>query len=68
MNEYINEQPTRLNDKKLIARLFAYTKGNQKSFIISIFLMLIAVALDLVLPLLLGKAAGILERDVIDFN
>lgn len=68
MNEYINEQPTRLSDKKLIARLFAYTKGNQKSFIISIFLMLIAVALDLVLPLLLGKAAGILERDVIDFN
>lgn len=67
MNEQINEK-VRLNDKKLIRRLFSLMKGQIRTFIIAIILMIVTVGIDLVMPLLLGRAVGILKADVIDFS
>ena len=51
----------KITDLRLLGRLFKYAKGEGLKFLIAIFLMVIAVGLDLLLPLLLGKAAGFLD-------
>jgi len=57
-----------LTDKKIIYRLFSYVKGHEKGFLSAIALMLVVVGLDLILPLLLGEATGILGQEVIEFK
>lgn len=64
----IMDSKVKITDTKLLKRLFKYAKGQELKFLLSIFLMLIAVGLDLLLPLLLGRAAGVLDSDNIDFN
>lgn len=64
----ILETKVKITDYKLFARLFKYAKGEELKFIISVILMLIAVGLDILLPILLGKAAGVLDSDVINFD
>lgn len=67
MNDVV-ETKVKITDTKLLARLFKYAKGQGWKFILAIFLMLIAVGLDLLLPILLGKAAGVLDSEKIDFT
>lgn len=67
MNDVI-ETKVKITDWKLLSRLFKYAKGQELKFIIAVVLMLIAVGLDLLLPLLLGRAAGILDSEVMDFS
>jgi ATP-binding cassette subfamily B multidrug efflux pump len=55
----MNKQ-VRLTDKRIITRLFSYMKGHLLGFFISVFLMLLSVALHLVMPVLLGEAARLL--------
>lgn len=50
----------RLTDRKMIRRLSKYMKGNVWKFIFAGLLMLLSVALNLLLPYLLGKAARLL--------
>lgn len=67
MNDAV-ESKVKITDTKLLGRLFKYAKGEELMFILAVFMMLVAVGLDLLLPLLIGKAAGILDSNVIDFN
>ena len=59
---------TNLTDSTLLRRLFAYVKSDWVMFIVAILLMLVAVGIDVSLPLLLGKGIGILADDTINFN
>ena len=62
MNESQEIRP-RLTDKNMISRIFEYVKMQKKPYIISFFMMIIAVALDLALPVLLGKVSAILGEE-----
>ncbi|HHX00433.1 MAG TPA: ABC transporter ATP-binding protein [Acholeplasmataceae bacterium] len=67
MNDVV-ETKVKITDRKLLSRLFMYAKGQEGKFVLAIFLMLIAVGIDLLLPILIGRAAGLLDSDVIDFT
>lgn len=67
MNDVV-ETKVKITDTRLLGRLFKYASGQGWKFVLAVFLMLIAVGLDLLLPILLGRAAGILDSDRIDFN
>lgn len=62
MNE-INEIRPRLTDKNIISRIYKYIKTQKKAYIISFFMMIVAVGLDLLLPVLLGKVSAILGKE-----
>ncbi|MDD4000503.1 MAG: ABC transporter ATP-binding protein [Bacilli bacterium] len=67
MNE--NTQTTvRFTDKKMIKRLLVYLKGHYWSLFLAIFLMMLSVMVNLVLPYLLGKASKLLGDVDIDFK
>jgi ATP-binding cassette subfamily B protein len=62
MNETQEISP-KLTDKNIISRIYKYVKAQKKSYIISFFMMVIAVGLDLILPVLLGKVSAILGKE-----
>jgi len=62
MNDTYEVTKVKITDFKLLKRLFKYAKGEELKFVLAIILMLVAVGLDLLLPLLLGRAAGFLDK------
>jgi len=46
MNDVV-ETKVKITDRKLLSRLFMYAKGQEGKFVLAIFLMLIAVGIDL---------------------
>jgi len=63
-----NEPTTKITDMGLIKRLFKYFKPEKKSFIIAGFMMLVSVVLTILMPLLSGRALGLLGEDVVEFD
>lgn len=64
-----NEKSLRvLSDKVIMSRLMKYMKGHYKTFFIAFGLMVIAVVLDLLMPLLIEQALIELGEDVINFS
>ncbi|MFA5542895.1 MAG: ABC transporter ATP-binding protein [Bacilli bacterium] len=57
MNEFTPDIKANITDRKLIARIWQYVKVKKKPYIIAFFMMLIAVGLDLLLPVLSGSVA-----------
>lgn len=70
MNDTVQNETVqvRLTDRKMIRRLFKYMKGNVWKFVIAGLLMLVSVAISLILPYLLGKAARLLGEADGDFR
>ena len=66
MDEPINK--VNLTDKRIISKLLRYGATEKRAFFFATILMIIAIGLDLVLPLLLGRAAKHLGGENIDFN
>lgn len=70
MNDTVQNETVqvRLTDRKMIRRLFKYMKGNVWKFVVAGLLMLVSVAISLILPYLLGKAARLLGEADGDFR
>lgn len=62
MNER-QELGPKLTDKNIISRIYKYVVVKKKAYIISFFMMVIAVGLDLLLPVLIGKVSAILGQE-----
>ncbi len=58
----------KVNDAKLLRRLFKYAKGEELKFALAIVLMIISVGLNFAVPILMGKAVGVLESDDVVFS
>src|SRR5690554_676652 len=58
----------RITDRNLINKLMQYFKGRGKQFGTAGMMMLIAIVLDLVLPIIYGGAIDILKEDFIIFK
>lgn len=61
MNEHVQ---VRLTDRRIIRRLSKYMRGHVWKFVVSGILMLISVAINLILPYLLGKASRLLGESM----
>mgnify|MGYP000982538867 CR=1 FL=1 len=67
MND-LTDLKIKITDRRLLSRLIKYAKGQEIRFLLAVILMLVAVALDLLLPVLMGKAAGFLDSEEINFT
>ncbi len=52
-------------DSKLLSRVFSYTKGVRLQLLVAIFLALLSVGVELLIPMLNGKIVGELVENVI---
>lgn len=65
----VNEtNQVRLTDKTLIKRLIGYARGHVWKFVLAGVMMIFSVAISLLLPYLLGRAAGLLGKAGADFK
>ncbi len=63
MNDFTPDIKVNITDRKLIERIWQYVRVKKKPYIIAFFMMLIAVGLDLLLPVLSGSVAKELGND-----
>ena len=68
MNNTTFDHLRTVSDKYIIKRLWAYIKTQKKHFIIAIFLMVLAISFDLVLPVIFGEISKILGQEPIDLQ
>lgn len=68
----MNEEPrltnSTLTDSQIIVRIFKYLLQQKWQFLLSIVLMVVAVVLNLILPIIFGKTAVILGSEDIQFS
>lgn len=55
-------------EKGALSLIIRYTLTEKKSFIIAFLVMIVAVGIDLLSPILLGKATTLLSKETIDMN
>lgn len=55
-------------EKGATSLIINYTNKEKKSFLIAFLMMILAVGMELISPILLGKATTLLSKEVIDFN
>lgn len=58
----------KLTDKNIINNIFKYVKTKKKAYIIAFFTMMVAVAIDLTLPVIQQNIARLLGTDLKTFN
>lgn len=68
MRRNASELHSTISDKMIFKRLFAYIKSKKKAFIAALIMMFFAVGIQLLLPILFGRAAKILGMETIDFT
>ena len=63
-----DNQKRNLSDKVIMTRLLKYAMPFKKNFIISFALILVAVILDVLIPIFMGKTITLLTGDDIDYT
>ena len=58
----------KITDKNIISKIMVYVKKHKKPYIVAFFMMIIAVGINLILPVIQGKITRLLGSDLDNFT
>ena len=68
MKRHSSELSSNISDKMIFKRLLVYIMTKWKAFLIALIMMFFAVGIQLILPILFGRASRILGQNTIQFD